>query len=150
MRNKRDMIFAAVLIPLGIAVIIGAIRLKLGTPLHPGAGFFPFLIGLVLIALSILLFIRAWLRGGRAHQPYGEWKETSMVVAAQALYIATLDFLGYVFSATLLSFAVLWSMEVRSWKGIICATLILSVGAYILFRHILGVDLPPGLLEFLH
>jgi putative tricarboxylic transport membrane protein len=150
MRNKRDMIFAVVLVPLGIAVIIGALRLKLGTPLHPGAGFFPFLIGIVLIALSILLFMRAWLRGGRAHQPYSEWKQASIVVAAQALYVATLESLGYVFSATLLSFAVLRSMEVRSWKALIWATLILSVGAYVLFRYFLGVDLPPGLLEFLH
>jgi putative tricarboxylic transport membrane protein len=149
MRNERDMIFGAVLIPLGIAVIIGALRLKLGTPLHPGAGFFPFLIGIVLVALSILLFMRAWLGRGGAHQPFTEWKEASIVVAAQALYVATLDFLGYVFSAILLSFAVLWSMEVRSWKTLIRATLILSVGAYILFRYILGVDLPPGLLEFL-
>jgi putative tricarboxylic transport membrane protein len=150
MRNKRDMIFAVVLIPLGIAVIIGALRLKLGTPLHPGAGFFPFLIGLVLIALSILLFIRGWVEHGKAHQPFSEWKQASIVVAAQAFYVVTLDFLGYVFSSIVLSFAVLWSMEVRSWKTLLEASFILSVVAYILFRYILGVDLPPGLLEFLH
>ena len=149
MRNKRDMVFAAVLILLGIAVIIGALRLKLGTPLHPGAGFFPFLIGIVLIALSILLLIRAWLMGGGAHQPFKEWKQASIVVAAQAFYVATLDVLGYVFCSILLSFAVLRSMEVRSWKTLLGASLILSVGAYILFRYILGVDLPAGLLEFL-
>ncbi len=149
MRNKKDMIFAAVLIPLGIAVTIGALRLKLGTPLHPGAGFFPFLIGLVLIALSVLLFIRGWVEDGKAHQPFSEWKQASIVVAAQAFYVVTLDFLGYVFSSIVLSFAVLRSMEVRSWKTLLGASLILSVGAYILFRYLLAVDLPAGLLEFL-
>jgi len=149
MRNKRDMIFAAVLIPLGIAVIIGAFRLKLGTPLHPGAGFFPFLIGIVLIALSILLFIRGWVEHGKEHQPFSEWKQASIVVAAQAFYVVTLDFLGYVFSSIVLSFAVLRSMEVRSWKTLLGASLILSVVAYILFRFLLAVDLPAGLLEFL-
>jgi putative tricarboxylic transport membrane protein len=150
MRNKRDMIFAAVLIPLGIAVIIEAFRLKLGTPLHPGAGFFPLLMGLVLIALSTLLFIRGWVKHGKAHQPFGEWKEAIIVVAAQAFYVATLDVLGYVISSIVLSFAVLWSMEVRSWKTLLGASLILSVGAYILFRYLLAVELPAGLLEFLH
>ncbi len=149
MRNKRDMIFAAVLIPLGIAVIIGGLRLKLGTPLHPGAGFFPFLIGIVLIALSVSLLMRAWLMGGGAHQPFSEWKQASIVVAAQAFYVATLDVLGYVFCSILLSFAVLRSMEVRSWKTLLGASLIFSVGAYILFRYLLAVDLPAGLLEFL-
>jgi putative tricarboxylic transport membrane protein len=150
MRNKRDMIFAAVLIPLGVAVIIGAFQLKLGTPLHPGAGFFPFLIGMVLIALSTLLFIRGWLGRGQAHQPFSEWKQASIVVAAQAFYVVTLDFLGYVFSSIVLSFAVLRSMETRSWKTLLGGSLILSVVAYILFRYLLAVDLPPGLLGFLH
>ena len=124
MRHKRDMIFAAVLVLLGIAVIIGALRLKLGTPLHPGAGFFPFLIGIVLIALSILLFIRGWVEQCNAHQPFSELKETGIVVAAQAFYVATLDFLGYVFASIILSFAVLRSMEVRSWKTLLGASLI--------------------------
>jgi len=42
MRNRRDMILAAVPIPLGIAVIIGALRLR-RVPLHPeGRASFPF------------------------------------------------------------------------------------------------------------
>jgi hypothetical protein len=41
-------------------------------------------------------------------------------------------------------------METRSWKTLLGGSLILSVVAYILFRYLLAVDLPPGLLGFLH
>jgi len=57
--------------------------------------------------------------------------------------------MGYVFSSFVLTFAVLWTMEVRSWKTLVEASLILSVGAYVVFRYFLEVDLPPGLLGFL-
>lgn len=149
MRNKSDMIFGSVLIPLGIAVIIGAFQLKLGTPLHPQAGLFPFLGGFLLIALSLILFLRGWLGRGQAHQPFDEVREVTFLVACLAGYVAVLEPLGYVLSTILVSAAVLRSMGVTSWKVLIRGSLIISVGAYLLFRWILAVELPAGLLWFL-
>lgn len=149
MRNKRDVIFGSLLIPLGIAVIIGSIRLKLGTPLHPQSGFFPFLAGFLLIALSLILFIRGWLGRGERHQPLGELRNVIILVACLGGYVAVLEPLGYVLSTILISAAVLRSMGVTSWKVLSLGSLILSVGAYLLFRWILGIELPAGLLSFL-
>jgi putative tricarboxylic transport membrane protein len=149
MRNKSDMIFGSVLIPLGMAVMIGGFRLKLGTPLHPQAGFFPFLGGFALIALSLILCLRGWLGRGKAHQPFSEWREVTILVACLGVYVVVLEPLGYVFSTILITAAILRTMGVTSWKVLSWASLILAVGAYLLFGWILGVELPAGLLWFL-
>ena len=51
MRNRTDIIGSVLLIFIGIGVVIESIRLKVGTPLMPQPGFFPFLGGLLLIGL---------------------------------------------------------------------------------------------------
>jgi putative tricarboxylic transport membrane protein len=149
MRNKSDMIYGSVMIPLGIAVIIGSLRLKLGTPLYPLSGFFPFLGGLLLIALSIILITRGWLGRGQAHQPFGELRQVAILVVCLVIYVAVLETLGYVFSTILITAAILRIMGVTSWKTLSLNSLILSVGAYLLFNRILGVELPAGILSFL-
>ena len=149
MRNKSDMIYGTVMIPLGMAVIIGSFRLKLGTLLYPLSGFFPFWGGLLLVALSIILIIRGWLGHGKAHQPFGELRQVTILVACLAIYVAVLEELGYVLSAIFISAAILRIMGVTSWKVLSVSSLTLSIGAYLLFNRILGVELPAGILSFL-
>ncbi len=55
MQNKRDMIGGVLLILIGIGVIIWSIRLQVGTLLRPLSGFFPLLVGFMIIALSLIL-----------------------------------------------------------------------------------------------
>ena len=69
MQNKSDMIGSVLLILIGIAVIIWSIRLQVGTLLRPLAGFFPFLVGFGIIALSLILLVQGWLGRGKAPQP---------------------------------------------------------------------------------
>lgn len=148
MRNKSDMVYGSVMIPLGIAVIVGSLRLKLGTPLYPLSGFFPFLGGVLLIALSIILIFRGWLGRGQSHQPFGELRQVAILVVCLAVYVAVLETLGYVFSTILITVAILRIMRVTSWKTLSLSSLILSVGAYLLFNRVLGVELPAGIFSF--
>ena len=113
MQKKGDMIFASLLILLGIAVINGSVRLKLGTPLHPLSGFFPFLAGFLLIGLSLILFIRGWLGRGQGHQPLGELRRMIIMVACLGGYVAVLEPLGYVFSTIIVTAAVLAFVHFR-------------------------------------
>jgi putative tricarboxylic transport membrane protein len=136
--------FAAV----GIVFMIGAVKLQIGVPTEPHPGFFPFVDGLILIALSVLFLIQAW--RGRAGQDsvFGNLKGLAIVVITLVLYVATLETVGYVITTAVLSAVVLYVLDTKP-RALILVSLGLAVVSYLLFSRLLGVTLPPGLLTFL-
>jgi putative tricarboxylic transport membrane protein len=153
MRNRTDIIGSVLLIFIGIGVVIESLRLQLGTPLMPKPGFFPFLGGSLLIGLSIIPLVQDWLRRDQStRQPrkvVGELRKPVILIVSMSIYTAVLEPLGYLLPTIILVAVILRVLGVTSWKILILASLGLSVGAYVLFGRILGIDLPTGVLPFL-
>ncbi len=150
MQNKRDMNAGVLLIMIGIGVIIWSIRLQVGTISKPLPGFFPLLVGLVIIALSLILLVKGWLGRGEA-SPHADvkWKRQLIMVAGLAVYVMIMVHLGYIPSTIFIVAVTLRMHGVMSWKVISLTSLILSVTVYFLFTQLLGVELPAGILSFL-
>jgi putative tricarboxylic transport membrane protein len=148
MRNKRDMIGSVLLILTGIGVIVWSIRLQVGTLLKPLPGFFPLVVGLLLIGLSLILLVEGWQGRGKAPQAFGEWRPPSILVVSLGVYALILDPLGYVLATIFIAAVTLRILGITSWKAVIRSSLILSVGVYLLFSRLLGVELPAGILPF--
>ncbi len=91
MRNQRDMIASVLLILVGIGVIVWSIRLQVGTLLRPLPGFFPCLVGVLVIVLSLILLAEGWRGRGKAPQAYGEWRGPSTLVLSLGVYVLILD-----------------------------------------------------------
>jgi putative tricarboxylic transport membrane protein len=156
MQNRSDLIGSVVLIFIGIGVVIGSIRLHVGTPLMPQPGFFPFLGGLLLAGLSLVLLVQGWLGRDKApRQPleagaaFGEWRRPLILVVSMGVYTAVLEWMGYVLPTMALAVLILRVLRVTSWKVLILTSVGLSVGTYVLFGRLLGIDLPAGVLPFL-
>ena len=154
MQNRIDIIGSVLLILIGIGVVIESIRLKLGTPLMPQPGFFPFLGGALLIGLAAILLVQSLRR--RADSPprqpgeaFGTLWKPAILIVSLCVYTAALEPLGYVLPTTILVAVVLRVLGVTSWKILGLASIGLSVGAYVLFGKALGIDLPTGVLPFL-
>jgi putative tricarboxylic transport membrane protein len=149
MQNKRDVIASVLLIMIGIAVIVWSIRLQVGTLLRPMSGFFPFLVGFGIIALSLILLFQGWRGQSKAPKAYGNWQRPLIMVASLAVYSAVLDPLGYIPSTFFIAAVTLRILGVMSWKVIGLSSLVLSFSVYFLFTRLLGVELPAGVLSFL-
>ena len=153
MQNRGDIIGSAVLMVIGIGVIIWSIRLRIGTPLMPEPGFFPFIGGLVLAGLSLILLVQGWLMRNKAPQQpreaFGEWRRPLILIVSMSVYTAVLEALGYVLPTIALAAVILRVLGVTSWKALILASVGLSVGTYYLFGRLLGIELPAGILSFL-
>jgi putative tricarboxylic transport membrane protein len=153
MQNRGDIIGSVLLILIGIGVVVESIRLQVGTPLMPQPGFFPFLGGLLLIGLSIVLLVQSWRGRDKApRQPreaFGEWRRPLILVMSMGVYTAVLEWLGYVLPTIALATVILRVLGVTSWKVLILTSVGLSVGTYVLFGRFLGIDLPAGSLPFL-
>ena len=70
-----------------------------------------------------------------------------MLIAGMAVYVGLLGHLGYVPSTVFIGIVILWILGVTSWKVLAAGSIGMSVASYILFSHLLGVDLPQGVLE---
>lgn len=154
MWNRTDIVGTVLLLCVAIGVMIESFRLKIGTPLTPEPGFFPLAGGLLLLVLSLIFLIQSWRGRNKAPQhqsreAYGELRRPAILVVSISIYTALLDPVGYVLPTIFLAALILRVLGVTSWKVLSFTSVALSVGTYILFGRILGIDLPAGILAFL-
>ncbi len=147
MKNRSDMLGGVLLFLVGIGAIIGAIQLKVGLPTQPQPGFFPFVGGIVLVILSAIIFVRGWLRSDGERVVFGEVGRPALILAVMVALVAVLDRVGYVICTLIASGLILRILSVKSWRVLIITSLCVSMGTYILFDKLLGIDLPVGFLS---
>jgi putative tricarboxylic transport membrane protein len=145
--NWRDIGASLFFILIGIGTVIGAIKLRLGTPTHPQPGFFPLLGGVFLIVMSSILLVKSRRGGGQRAEAFGEMRRPAILVAGMAVYVGALGPLGYVPATIFIGAVILWILGIRSWKVLVASSIGMSVGSYFLFFRLLGVELPAGVLE---
>jgi hypothetical protein len=145
------MIAAAVLLVLAGVYLSQALGYDVGTLERPGPALFPMVIGVGLAAVSVGLGVEG------ARTPKEEtflWPYASglirlgVAIGVCALYIIVIPVLGQLISGVLLSAGLLWAMRLKRWWLLIILSVVFSVGVDLLFRGVLGVQLPAGLISF--
>ena len=132
---------------IGVAVMIGATRLRLGTPSEPQPGFFPFAAGGVLVVLCVILLLQAFSGHGQGSESFGELWRPAILAISLLVYSVVLDSLGYIITTIILSAVILRVLDTKRWLKVLGISLVLSVGTYFLFARILDVALPGGILK---
>jgi putative tricarboxylic transport membrane protein len=125
--------------------------LEIGDPLGPKA--FPILLGIALIAATILLFVET-LKAERA--PAVDLPRENLrhlwliggVTVWTALYFGVFDRAGYLVSTTVYLLVLTAVFNRGKWLANGLTSVLWSVGSYVLFVKILGVVLPVGILGF--
>jgi putative tricarboxylic transport membrane protein len=146
MKNTGDAVGSLFLFFLGIGAVIGAIRLHVGSPTEPQPGFFPFLGGLSLIVLSSIILLKGRIGQSQKKVVFGEIGRPALLLVVMIALVAVLDRVGYVIGTFLASGLILRILNVKSWRVLILTSLCLSIGTYILFDKLLGIELPVGIL----
>lgn len=144
--NAGDTVAGIFGILLGGAVIIGAVRLHLGTPQEPQPGFFPFVAAVILVVLCGILLVQALCGRRQGMEAFGEMWRPVILIAGLFVYAVVLDVVGYVVATTVLSVVVLRVLDTKTWWKLLVISLALSLGTYLLFDRLLDVSLPEGVL----
>jgi putative tricarboxylic transport membrane protein len=147
----------------GVLAGVGAIWFAASWNLASGAagygGAFPLGLSALLVALSLLLLVTPrGVRGAPAVSPppgegtAGHSKNRNGTVAAAWLvallggYALFFDVLGFVLVTLLFGAMYLRTLHRATWKASLITSVLLTLGAYLVFRVLLGVPLPTGLL----
>lgn len=136
---------------LGAAYLAGSLELPRGSAAQPGAGLYPLLLSIFLVALSLAFLIRS-LRKHEATseegEPFPKGKDRQRVMAvglALFLFVLFLKPLGYGPCSAVLMGATLRLLGLASWGKIVLISILTAFLSYYLFASLLGVPLPGGI-----
>lgn len=136
------------LLLLSLFYTVNARQYSFGRPTAPKTGFLPQLVGYCAVAVSAYLFIQSLRGKGDAGNVKLNCDSRRLVglIGAMAGYILVFKSAGYLFSTVVLLFIVMKIGRVKGWKVPAAVSVITSFGFYLIFKVLLSVPLPAGLL----
>ncbi len=137
---------------IGLAILFYSGKYGLGRMSSPGPGFVPFLSGLVIAGLALIVFLQQF--GKDVRESPGElwrqkdWAVTVKVMGALVVYAIFLQTLGFLLVTFLLVLYLFRAIEPLSWKRVFTGALGTTFGAYFIFDYWLQAQLPRGIFGF--
>lgn len=149
--RKADLYVSTILTVLGLLVLGDAVRLGFGWGSSgPQSGFFPFILGVILIACSVVSFLKAYraLRkdgAGKPLMPPGALKPIAWVLLPAIAMVALTELVGlHVAAAFYLAFYMRAVGKIR-WVTVVAVSILVPISLYIAFDKLFLVPLPQGL-----
>ena len=128
--------------------------LEIGDPLGPKA--FPRLLGVLLVITAIILLFEI-IRGrkvvvndvpSRGPSTFGSYMVVAGVSVWTFLYFLVFERLGFVIATTIYLIALMAYFHRNKWMSNVLTAVLFSLGAYLMFTKLLGVNLARGILPF--
>lgn len=148
--RSADLLTAAIWLVFGLGVAWAGQQLGLGPLEEPGAGFLVFWVGLFM-ALVAALMLLGTLRSSRSPDRIGElWRgarisTVALAVGALVVYAYLLPMLGFLVASAALLLLLFRTIDPLGWTGALAAAVLGAGGSYLLFKVVLGTQLPAGL-----
>jgi putative tricarboxylic transport membrane protein len=144
--EKWDRLTGYILLVIGLLGAWSSVHLKMGSFKHPGVGFLPFGLSIILIILSLSLIISRWKK--ESHPvPFWQhraWLRPLLGVIVLGLYALVIEKVG--FPLTTFLFLIIWMgvIERIHWLKIIFVSVGVTLGLYLVFGYFLEVPIPMG------
>jgi putative tricarboxylic transport membrane protein len=129
---------------LAIPVAVASWGFGVGSPKSPGAGFWPLLIAMAGLAISLILHPSQAVPSAATQD--ARWGRLWIALGTMAVYVVTLDPLGFPVATTILLFVQLRWVESRTWRSSAWIAALTALIAFVLFRVLLKVPLPAGVI----
>jgi hypothetical protein len=150
--QRADFLSGLFLFGLSAIICYGALRIDVGTPQAPAPGFFPFVSGLAIGILSILIWAgsrkqkaaenRFWL-------PQADKKGIGLTFAFLVFYALFLEILGFL-ATNFLFFLMITKMSSKlSWGKAVIFTVLCTLGIQMVFKTLFNTPLPAGIFKTL-
>ncbi len=145
-RRTAEIGFALVLLGFGAAIIVGARELETGWGSSgPEAGYFPFRIGLLIVAAAALVLVREAIgrRGGMMLDRAAARNMAAFAVPLVGL-VLVVPFLGIYLAAALYLLVAIGLVGKAGWRPALAAGLVAPTALFLLFEFLFRTPLPKG------
>jgi hypothetical protein len=140
-RNQRDFYAGLLFMAFGVAALVMAYNYPLGTAARMGPGYFPRLLGILLVTLGAVQGLLG-LRGKPDEKVAWHWRPLFILLLSVALFILIAPRLGMIAAGLILAFVASFASAEFRWREALVAGILLAVAAAALFVAGLGVPLP--------
>lgn len=136
----------------GAFVAFEAYRLGLGALRHPGPGFFIFISAFLLFFIGVFDLVKGLVGKFKKGEVLGwsdiRWRKIGIVFAGLISYAYLLSHLGFLLATFLLMTLLFKFIESTKWWMTIAGSGVATLSAYVIFRILLNVPFPVGILGF--
>ena len=142
----RNRIAAVVLVAFGLVAVEEAARLRIGSIVRPGPGFFPLVLAAAFTVTCVVVAIGAFRSSGvpmTAPASLG-WAKIAVTMAALFVYAVVLERVGFVLSTFALLLFFFRGLERQRWSVALAGSIVTACVTYLVFKVWLHVQLPPG------
>ncbi len=143
-RIKRDYYAGALMVLIGAVAINEGRNYQLGTLQKMGPGYFPIMLGALLILLGILIAGTASTGGNEEQEalPHAEWRGWACIIAGPALFILFGRYLGLLPATFVCVFVAALGDRDTTLKGAAILSAGVTVFGILLFSYLLKVSMP--------
>ena len=144
--TARDRVAAVVLVAFGIVAVEEAAKLRIGSIVRPGPGFFPLVLAAAFTVVCLILAIGAFRRrGAPVTEPASlDWTKIAATMAALFVYAAMLERVGFVVATFALLLFFFKALERQRWSVALAGSIVTACVTYLVFKIWLHVQLPAG------
>lgn len=148
----------SVILGLGTLYLILALRLPFGSLQKPQFGFFPTLVGFVLIVSSAVAILQQLLAGEidteskeidsnveeSSEEPSNSRWKVAVILAAMFVYVLIADIVGHILTVALVTAVAIKVAGGRPWWQTLIYGSVIALGTYLVFVWALNMPLPEG------
>jgi hypothetical protein len=137
-KHPRDFLAGAMFLAFGLAAIVISAKYPLGTAARMGPGYFPRILGILLVALGTLISVRAlFLEGQRIAKSM--WKPLLLVLGSVTLFALLLPRSGLVVATLALILTASWASHEFTWRASMLSGVLLAALSVMVFHFALGL-----------
>ena len=144
--QKKDFYAGLAMVLLGGAVTLNSSTYNLGTFMHMGPGMFPFMLGILMTFVGVLIFISGLLtpleQGERILPESMEWRGWACILAGPLMFILFGQLFGMVAGTFMCVFVSALGDRTATLKGSAILAACITVAGAFLFSYILKVPFP--------
>ncbi len=143
-KSRRDFWSGLMFLVTGAAFGIGSRHYALGSSAHPGPGFFPLLLSVLLTLIGAVIVFKALTLESEGGDPIGPiaWKPLGIIVVAIVVFGATIDFLGMLIAIPLLVGLASLAGDGFHWRDVLINAAVLTLVSWLIFDVGLKLTIP--------
>jgi putative tricarboxylic transport membrane protein len=146
--NLGNWVLNLLLLAAGSIAVVYALRLGLGNPGQPGAGLFPFIAGVAMLAADAVLIVASLrAKAAPAEFPFdaNAFARIAALIAVMAGWVLAMPYLGYVVVTFAGVCALARLFGLRGWRQPLLLAAFTALTVYVMFDWLLFLDLPRGI-----
>ena len=143
-KSQRDFFSGLMFIAVGVVFAIGATNYSMDSSAKPGAGYFPLILSVLMAILGAIVLFKSLTIETEGGDPIGAiaWRPLIVIVAAIAVFGATINSLGLILAVPLLILISSLAGDEFKWQGVVINSVVLTLFSWLIFVYGLKLTIP--------